>query len=199
MLKIATPQYIVFYNGIDNFPEKRDLKLSDAFEHPTDTPDVEVVAHVININIGHNKELLSKCRELFEYSTFIERIRKNMKSDKTKEQAIHEAIESCIEDGILTDILKKEKVRIMASILAEFDEVGYAQMLRDEGREQGKEEGKNRINLLNQKLMEEGRLEDLKQSIQDKEYQQQSRDGECLLQPTPWQQDIQACRQRKTY
>ena len=92
-----------------------------------------------------------------------------MKSDKTKEQAIHEAIESCIEDGILTDILKKEKVRIMASILAEFDEVGYAQMLRDEG----KEEGKNRINLLNQKLMEEGRLEDLKQSIQDKEYQQQ--------------------------
>lgn len=173
MLKIATPQYIVFYNGIDNFPEKRDLKLSDAFEHPTDTPDVEVVAHVININIGHNKELLSKCRELFEYSTFIERIRKNMKSDKTKEQAIQEAIESCIEDGILTDILKKEKVRIMASILAEFDEVGYAQMLRDEGREQGKEEGKNRINLLNQKLMEEGRLEDLMQSIQDKEYQQQ--------------------------
>ena len=126
---------------------------------------MEVVAHVININIGHNKELLSKCRELFEYSTFIERIRKNMKSDKTKEQAIHEAIESCIEDGILTDILKKEKVRIMASILAEFDEVGYAQMLRDEG--------KDRINLLNQKLMEEGRLEDLKQSIQDKEYQQQ--------------------------
>ena len=53
----------------------------------------------------------------------------------------------------------------MASILAEFDEVGYAQMLRDEG--------KDRINLLNQKLMEEGRLEDLKQSIQDKEYQQQ--------------------------
>ena len=67
-----------------------------------------------------------------------------MKSDKTKEQAIHEAIESCIEDGILTDILKKEKVRIMASILAEFDEIGYAQMLRDEGREQGIEEGRAR-------------------------------------------------------
>ena len=110
-----------------------------------------------------------------------ERIRKNMKSDKTKEQAIHEAIESCIEDGILTDILKKEKVRIMASILAEFDEVGYAQMLREEGRlegekegiKQGREEGKNRINMLNQKLIEEDRLEDLMRAAQDKEYQQQ--------------------------
>ena len=104
-----------------------------------------------------------------------------MKSDKTKEQAIHEAIESCIEDGILTDILKKEKVRIMASILAEFDEVGYAQMLREEGRlegekegiKQGREEGKNRINMLNQKLIEEDRLEDLMRAAQDKEYQQQ--------------------------
>ena len=33
------------------------------------------------------------------------------------------------------EILRKDRARIMASILSEFDEVGYAQMLREEGQE----------------------------------------------------------------
>ena len=60
LIKIPTPQYIVFYNGIKELPDRQELRLSDAFEHPTDTPDVEVIAHIININIGHNEELLNK-------------------------------------------------------------------------------------------------------------------------------------------
>lgn len=35
------------------------------------------------------------------------------------------------------EILRKDRARIMASILSEFDEVGYAQMLREEGVEEG--------------------------------------------------------------
>ena len=36
-------------------PDKTELKLSDAFQQTTEQPDVEVVAHMININYGHQK------------------------------------------------------------------------------------------------------------------------------------------------
>lgn len=50
-------------------------------------------------------------------------------------EAFEQPIDDCIADGILTEILRKEKVRIMASILAEFDEVEYKEMLRREMKE----------------------------------------------------------------
>ena len=54
----------------------------------------------------------------------------------------------------------------MASILAEFDEVGYAQMLRDEGREQGKEEGRKQGILEGKEEGEkEGRARAIVQSV----------------------------------
>ena len=34
LVKIPTPRYIVFYNGNDSYPDKLELKLSDAFEAP---------------------------------------------------------------------------------------------------------------------------------------------------------------------
>lgn len=141
LLRIPTPQYVVFYNGLRDMPDRQDLRLSDAFEHATNTPDVEVIAHVININIGHNEELMKKCKVLFEYSVFNQRVRAYMMADIPKETAVEKAVNSCIEDDILGEILRKDKARIMASILSEFDEVGYAQMLREEGIEEGISQG----------------------------------------------------------
>lgn len=135
LIKIPTPQYIVFYNGIKELPDRQELRLSEAFEHPTDTPDVEVIAHIININEGHNEELLNKCKVLCDYSVFNQRVRECMMAGMSKENAVEKAVDSCIEDDILGEILRKDRARIMASILSEFDEVGYAQMLREEGQE----------------------------------------------------------------
>ena len=42
----------------------------------------------------------------------------------------------------------------------------------EQGLEQGIEQERERINLLNRKLLEENRLDDLKRSIEDKEYQE---------------------------
>ncbi|MFQ7491886.1 MAG: hypothetical protein ACLRMH_14010, partial [Lachnospiraceae bacterium] len=41
----------------------------------------------------------------------------------------------------LRDILQKERLRVMASILSEFDEVGYKEMIREEAYEEAYEEG----------------------------------------------------------
>ena len=143
LLKIPTPQYIVFYNGTANMPDRKELRLSDAFQQPTEQPDIEVVAHMLNINYGHNKELMERCRKLKEYAQFIDIIRHYLKENKqwTNEQAISKAIDDCIQNNILRDILQKERLRVMASILSEFDEVGYKEMIQDEAIEDGEIRG----------------------------------------------------------
>ena len=143
LLKIPTPQYIVFYNGTTNMPDKKELRLSDAFQQPTAQPDIEVVAHMLNINYGHNKELMERCRKLKEYAQFIDIIRHYLRENKqwSNEQAISKAIDDCIQNNILRDILQKERLRVMASILSEFDEVGYKEMIQDEAIEDGEIRG----------------------------------------------------------
>ena len=143
LLKIPTPQYIVFYNGTASMPDKKELRLSDAFQQPTEQPDIEVVAHMLNINYGHNKELMERCQKLKEYAQFIDIIRHYLKENKqwSNEQAISKAIDDCIQNNILRDILQKERLRVMASILSEFDEVGYKEMIREEAYEEAYEEG----------------------------------------------------------
>ena len=143
LLKIPTPQYIVFYNGTANMPDKKELRLSDAFQQPTEQPDIEVVAHMLNINYGHNKELMERCQKLKEYAQFIDIIRHYLKENEhwSNEQAISKAIDDCIKNNILRDILQKERLRVMASILSEFDEVGYKEMIQDEAIEDGEIRG----------------------------------------------------------
>ena len=143
LLKIPTPQYIVFYNGTTSMPDRKELRLSDAFQQPTAQPDIEVVAHMLNINYGHNKELMERCRKLKEYAQFIDIIRYYLRENKqwSNEQAISKAIDDCIKNNILRDILQKERLRVMASILSEFDEVGYKEMIQDEAIEDGEIRG----------------------------------------------------------
>ena len=143
LLKIPTPQYIVFYNGTTSMPDRKELRLSDAFQQPTAQPDIEVVAHMLNINYGHNKELLERCQKLKEYAQFIDIIRHYLKENEhwSNEQAISKAIDDCIKNNILRDILQKERLRVMASILSEFDEVGYKEMIQDEAIEDGEIRG----------------------------------------------------------
>ncbi len=142
LLKIPTPQYIVFYNGTTSMPDRKELRLSDAFQQPTTQPDIEVVAHMLNINYGHNKELMERCQKLKEYAQFIDIIRHYLKENKqwSNEQAISKAIDDCIQNNILRDILQKERLKVMASILSEFDEVGYKEMIRQEAYEDAYEE-----------------------------------------------------------
>ncbi len=135
-IHIPNPRYVVFYNGTKKTPEKSILKLSDSFIHKESGGDIEVIAHMYNINYGQNKELMQKCKKLSEYAYFVAAIRRQLASTPNREEAVRLAIEECIEKHILTDILERERVFIM-DVLTEFDEEAYAEMLREEGFEDG--------------------------------------------------------------
>ena len=134
LLKIPTPKYVVFYNGVLNMPDRLILKLSDAYE-TDDEYDLEVTATMININCGRNAEILEKSQVLRTFSIYNEKVRCYTKSMK-KEDTVARSIEECIEEGLMSDFFINRKLEVENVILTEFNEEGYAEMLREEGREE---------------------------------------------------------------
>lgn len=99
---------MVFYNGIDKQPERQVLRLSDLYM-PTETdPMLELQVLVLNINQGYNVWLKEKCRTLYEYMVFTDRVRhyRNKVGHELK-SAIKIAVEECIKEGILVDFLSR--------------------------------------------------------------------------------------------
>ena len=142
-VKILTPIFIVFYNGTKDVPDNYTMKLSDSFINPATSPDLEVVAHIININYGHNVKLYDKCQKLKEYSIFIDKAHKALykQPKNTHSKILSKVIDECIADGILTDILTYERSRIMESFLSHFDADEFVDFIKHESFEDGYDSG----------------------------------------------------------
>ena len=109
-------------------------------------PALECRATILNINSGHNRELMEKCRRLEEYAEFIQRIRDNLQKGMRLEGAVERAIEYCLAHGILADILRKGQMEVRNMLLEEYNEKADREYLRkeslEEGIKQGREEGR---------------------------------------------------------
>lgn len=132
LVKIPTPRYIVFYNGDDSYPDRLDLKLSDAFERPDSSGSFEWTATMLNINKGHNQDIMNKCQALFQYSDFIAKVREYRKTLPIKD-AIDKAVVYAISNNYLDGFFKKHREGIMHSCLSEFNEEAFRKGIHDEG------------------------------------------------------------------
>ena len=175
LIKLPRPQYIIFYNGTEEQPEEKYLRLSDAFEPAGngEEPMLECIAKQININYGYNQKLLETCKRLHDYSYFINEIRANITEGLILSEAISQAMDSCIRKEILVDILSKQRSEVYDMLLTEFDEERYERTIRQDALEDGIEKGENRLNKLNKILLGEGRTEDILKAMDDKEYRRQ--------------------------
>ena len=143
LIKIPTPQYIVLYNGTDKkFGDKITLKLSEAFINEDNSKGFEWTATVINVNIGHNKEIFDKCRVLWEYSMFIDLSRKYIDELDNVNDGVAKAVDECIEKGILKNYLTDKKAEVIAMCLFEFDQEKYERTVKNEGLIEGRIEGR---------------------------------------------------------
>ena len=150
-IKIPTPKFVVFYNGDEEQPERKEIRLSKAFSANTGETNMELVVLQININKGQNEELKAACKTLQEYAEFTERAREHRK-EMELEDAIRTTIDECIRDGILKDFLLKNKAEVYHMCLYEFDVELHERVLREEEREEGRLEGRS-------EGIREGRLE----------------------------------------
>lgn len=176
-LPLPTPKCIVFYNGEKNVPEEQILRLSDAFMDKERQADVELQVRMLNINYGHNEKLMDSCKTLEEYAQFVSIARQSAASGMELQEALNAAIDYCMEHGILYETLKRHRSEVLGMLLEEFDVDKYERTIRQEGIEegiiQGVQQGINSANRLSKILLEQGRIEDLRRSLEDTAYQKE--------------------------
>lgn len=135
-IKIPTPKFVIFYNGLDEQPDCRELKLSDLFTVHENSPSLELTAVMLNINKGHNKKLMETCQTLRDYTEYTYRVRKYAQ-EQILEDAVEQAITECIEEGILKDFLRKHRAEAKNVSIYEYDEERHMRQTREEGWEEG--------------------------------------------------------------
>ena len=97
--------------------------------------------HLFRFLFKDKRELLEKCRRLEEYSEFVSRIYDALSKGMSLKRAIETAMDSCIEEGILKDVLIRQKTEVMHMLLTEFDEKKYKRSIYQDGYEDGVREG----------------------------------------------------------
>lgn len=139
--KIPTPRFLVFYNGMDKKVADREvLKLSSMYENETDEPDLELKVTMLNINAGHNKELLENCHILGEYAQYVDRVRKYA-TQMDLNHAVEQAITECIQEGILAEFLQRNRAEVFKVSIFEYDKEKEEKKLRKAEYEHGLEDG----------------------------------------------------------
>ena len=139
--KIPTPRFIVFYNGTKKVDDYNEFRLSSAYENSTDNPDLELRVTMLNVNDGHNLELMEHCRTLKEYAKYVARVRKYVTQNIPLEEAVTRAVDECIEEGILAEFLMKNKAEVIKVSIYEYDKEFEEKKLRKAEYEAGVEAG----------------------------------------------------------
>ena len=143
--KIPAPNFIELYNGSTVISDCTELRLSSAFEYLTGEPKLELIVTVLNVNEGHNADLMQHCSMLKEYAQYVARVR-HYASDMPLNEAVKHAVDECIREGILAEFLTRNRNEVISMSIFEYDKELEEKKLRkaefEAGREAGLTEGK---------------------------------------------------------
>ena len=101
----------------------------------------ELKVTMLNINAGHNEELMNNCHVLWEYAEYVARVRKYA-AEMPLNEAVELAITECINEGILTEFLQHNRAEVYKVSIFEYDKEKEEKKLRKAERECGREEGR---------------------------------------------------------
>ena len=152
IVKVPMPEFYVMYNGTDEYPEKAEMKLSDAFLAPDEgkpaVPPLELVVKVYNINPGKGDALLEKCEVLGHYSVLIALVREA--EGKGLEEPLTWAVKEGVRRGILPGYLERKSAEVINMLTMEYNYADDVAAQREEslaegmrlGEEKGRTEGR---------------------------------------------------------
>ena len=154
MLEFPTPHFVVLYNGDKEKPAYLEERLSDHYKVKEEQKDLELVAHIYNINSGYSDSLKEQCRPLYEYVWLTEHLQSCIEKDsKRSEVAIGKALTKTLSEMPdsfeIKEIIMKDKKVVTPLIFQEFSQKEYekvhredVEIAREEGRVEGREEGR---------------------------------------------------------
>ena len=151
LITLPLPQYYIFYNGLTDEPDRTELKISDAYskKYTQLTPCLEFKATLLNINLGHNQELMEHCQKLREYAQFVAEVRKRLDRGALLEEAADEAVSHCIHEGVLSEFLIAHRAEVNEVILTEYDEQFHIASEKELSRKEGVELGRRKLSRYN--------------------------------------------------
>ena len=140
--KIPCPKCICFYNGTAEQPEKKFLKLSDAFNGDG---DIEVKVTMLNINYGKNKKLMEACKPLNEYAWLVDKIRTYQKNKQNLESAVDLALAEMPDDFIIKKFLLSNRAEVKGMFLTEWEQEKVLEQERRHSIKQGINQTNERV------------------------------------------------------
>ena len=95
---------------------------------------------MLNVNQGHNPELMEVCHTLWECAEYTGRVRKYAREQPIAE-AVERAITECIQEGILKEFLEKNRREAKNVSIYEYDQEKHIRQEREEAWEAGEKAG----------------------------------------------------------
>ena len=94
----------------------------------------------LNINEGHNKELMDQCQILKEYAQYVAKVRKYTKKMEL-DVAVEHAVDECIREGVLEEFLRDNRAEVIAVSIFEYNKDEEEKKLRKAEYEAGYDTG----------------------------------------------------------
>ena len=163
LIPLPSPQCVVFYNGDDAMPDEQYLRLTDAFPDMREAglpPCLELKVRMLNINYGHNTELMRACRPLAEYAWLVDQIRENRKRGLEIGEAVDKAIDDMPMEYAIRMFLIGNRAEVKGMCITEYNEAETMKMFR--------EEGEDKLGRLVSLLLLKGRTGDIEKAATDK-------------------------------
>ena len=135
---------IFFYNGTDEQPDQRILRLSDLYTVEEKEYKLELEAVMLNVNLGHNETLMQACKTLREYAQYTARVRQYA-ARMPLADAVERAISECIREGILKEFLEKNRAEAKKMSIYEYDQEKHMRQEREAAWEDGVEDGREQL------------------------------------------------------
>lgn len=141
LIPIPTPEFIVFYNGTEKQDAQWVQQLSDAYIDKTVMAELELKVTTWNINYDEDLDILKKSKSLHDYSYFVKKVRDFKSAGLTLEQAIKEAMDTCVAQDVMKSYLESNGSEVINMLNAEWNMDEALRVRGEEEREEGRKEG----------------------------------------------------------
>lgn len=124
LIKLPKPEFYVFYNGEEDYPAEKTLRLSDSFVSEKNSQDfpLELCAKVYNINKRNDTsvvKIVQNCVPLSGYAKLTEYAREA--KHQGRKDFLDYAVLRCIKEGTLSEYLKRNSTEVRNMLIGEYD------------------------------------------------------------------------------
>lgn len=87
-------------------------------------------------------DILERCRPLYEYSWFIQKVKEYIEQLSDRDAVIEQAIRDCIRAGIFRDFVRKHRTEAVNMLFTQFNMENAKKIWQEEAYEDGIQQGR---------------------------------------------------------